>query len=150
MITNLLALSFFFIALTGSLILPQDKLESTYLFREAQKSPYLSSIHASLTQGYRAIGKHYEAEKEMKLVGSTPKHEEEVLGEKSPDSDQEKQKAYWEKLVKNHPTYEDGWIQLLYISHSLNDEDSKHNAYQALKKLNPSKVEELPKELQSP
>ncbi len=50
----------------------------------------------------------------------------------------QEEKAYWEKIVSENPTYMDGWIELSRIYKSLGDAELSQKAVLEARKINPN------------
>jgi len=72
----------------------------------------------------------------INLNNATSKKE--VLGEEISVEQLQEEKAYWEKVVSENPTYMDGWIELSRIYKSLGDAASSQKAITEARKINPN------------
>ncbi len=61
----------------------------------------------------------------------------------------DKEKAFWEKIVKENPTYRDGWIQLAKIANKLGDKDYATGALNTAGAIDPysNEIKTLKEEL---
>lgn len=64
-----------------------------------------------------------------------------VLGVKIDTSSVNEQKMYYEKIVKENPTYMDGYIELAKISSFLGDRESEKNYLKMAYNINPNSKE---------
>lgn len=64
-----------------------------------------------------------------------------VLGVQIDTDSVSKQKIYYEKLVKDNPTYTDGYIELAKISSFMGDKESEKNYLKMAYNINPNNKE---------
>ena len=55
------------------------------------------------------------------------------------------EKDFWEKIIKDSPTYQDGWIELAKVLFDLREKNYAVGAYNTAKAINPNnlKLKEL-------
>lgn len=63
-----------------------------------------------------------------------------VLGTNIDTSPLQKQKSYWEEIVKKNPTYRDGYLELALINHTLGDKESSIKQFEKAKTIDPNSI----------
>lgn len=62
-----------------------------------------------------------------------------VLGA-STSNELEQEKKFWEEIVKDSPTYQDGWIELAKVLFELKETNYAVGAYNTAKAINPNNL----------
>ena len=127
----------------------------TAAFTQVKQNPWKLEAHLRLANVYITMGDFLTARQEMHLA-QTLKDQTRVLGitsdftnikDKLEGKEAIKRREFWQSVVKEHPNYRDGWVQLLYLAYNSGYLLEAKSYLEKISALDPIFIDQLTKTL---